>query len=74
MASIIEPLLTLFLVCWGLYILAYGVGAATTHPVAMLGRMIRALGRGLLWGCVWASKLIALVLGALSDGLRRLLD
>jgi len=73
MSAIIKPLLTLFLICWGFHILAYGIGVATTHPVAMLGRMIRVVGRGFLWVCIGASNLLALVLDALSDGLRRLL-
>jgi hypothetical protein len=72
--AILKPLLTLFLVCWGLYILAYGVGVATTHPVTMLGRMIATVGRGFLWGCVGVFKVLALVLTTLSDGLRKLLS
>ena len=74
MSAILNPLLTLFLVCWGLYILAYGVGVATTHPVTMLGRMIATVGRGFLWGCVGVFKVLALVLTTLSDGLRKLLS
>ena len=74
MSAILKPLLTLFLVCWGLYILAYGVGVATTHPVTMLGRMIATVGRGFLWGCVGVFKVLALVLATLSDGLRKLLS
>ena len=74
MSAILKPLLTLFLVCWGLYILAYGVGVATTHPVTMLGRMIATVGRGFLWGCVGVFKVLALVLSTLSDGLRKLLS
>lgn len=74
MSAILKPLLTLFLVCWGLYILAYGVGVATTHPVTMLGRMIATVGRGFLWGCVGVFKVLALVLTILSDGLRKLLS
>ena len=74
MSAILKPLLTLFLVCWGLYILAYGVGVATTHPVTMLGRMIATVGRSFLWGCVGVFKVLALVLTTLSDGLRKLLS
>jgi hypothetical protein len=74
MSAILKPLLTLFLVCWGLYILAYGVGVATTHPVTMLGRMIATVSRGFLWGCVGVFKVLALVLTTLSDGLRKLLS
>jgi hypothetical protein len=74
MSAILKPLLTLFLVCWGLYILAYGVGVATTHPVTMLGRMIATVGRGFLWGCVGVFKVLALVLTTLSDALRKLLS
>lgn len=74
MYALVKFCLTLLIICWGLYILAYGVGAATTPPMSMLGKMIRAVGRGLLWGCVGAFKLLGLVLTTLSDSLRKLLS
>ena len=74
MLAILKLLLTLFFVCWGLYVLAYGVGVATTHPATVLGRMIGTVSRGFLWGCVGVSKVLALVLSTLSDGLRKLLS
>jgi hypothetical protein len=74
MYALFKFTLTLLIICWGLYILAYGVGVATTHPVTMLGRMIATVGRGFLWGCVGVFKVLALVLTTLSDGLRKLLS
>lgn len=74
MYALVQFFLTLLIICWGFYILAYGVGVATTHPVTMLGRMIATISRGFLWGCVGALKVLALVLTTLSDGLRKLLS
>lgn len=74
MYALVEFFLTLLVICWGFYILAYGVGAATTPPMTMLGKMIWAVGRGFLWGCVGAFKILAYVLTTLSDGLQKLLS
>jgi hypothetical protein len=74
MYALVEFCLTLLVISWGSYILAYGVGVATTHPAAVLGRMIATVGRGFLWGCVGVFKVLALVLSTLSDSLRKLLS
>jgi hypothetical protein len=72
--ALLKFLLVLLFICWGAYILAYAARAATTHPISMLGRMIRLVARGFLWGCVGLSKVLAFILSTLSDGLRRLLE
>lgn len=85
MIALLESLLTLFFICWGLHVLAYAVGAAQTRPLPALGKMIGAVGRGLLWvgiglgkGLLWASvglcKALGFLLTAIGDRLRQLLD
>lgn len=74
MYGIFILLLTLLLIGWGLYILAYVWGFGRSHPLLVLGRMIAGGIRALLWALSGCFELFGAGFTALGKALRRLLE
>lgn len=43
MEQVVFDILTILVICFGFYVVAYGVGIARAHPATIVGRAIAAL-------------------------------